>query len=180
MQNLPFFYYITAVLFLILTYFLSFPQLPTPIGLFKTPIKTTGNWQYDRWRPLTGCYFWASPRGVWTHGPCKTLKKLRSRSKKWTLSRPGLELRTSRMQNQCFGTELRGFIIFHVIYTWCIKTTNFPLLVIGFSRIRNVLVAENTPFFKKKFKTHIVQKLLVEFCVFLDYLPSYNIRIDPK
>ena len=65
-------------------------------------------------------------------------------------------------------------------YTSYIRGTNFPLLVIGFLRIKNVLVAENTPFFKKKFKTHIAQKLLVEFCVFLDYLPSYNIRIDPK
>ena len=39
-----------------------------------------------------------------------TRKSVRSFTKKRTMSAPGLEPRTSRMQNQCFGTELLSSI----------------------------------------------------------------------
>ena len=122
----------------------------------------------SRW---LGAIFEPPPVGFELTAPVK----LRSFTKKRTMSAPGLEPRTSRVQNQCFGTELLSSIQKwkEIVISNC---TNYQFPFICHCQG----LGEQPIFFKRKIINHIVQKLIVKFCIFLRFLPFQYLRNDPN
>ena len=117
----------------------------------------------SRW---LGAIFEPPPVGFELTAPVK----LRSFTKKRTMSAPGLEPRTSRVQNQCFGTELLSSrpILKEIVIPNC---TKYQFLLNCHCQ---GLLGEKRPFFsKKKLKPILFKNWSLNFVFFcVSYLFS--------